>query len=224
MTQKVLDRLEEIGVIAIIRLSSTERIDDIVDALIEGGLSAIEVTMNTPGALGIISSLSKRIGDRATFGVGTVRSPSQAEEAILAGAEFVISPTVNLDTIKACKDNDIVVCPGAFSPTEIETAWEAGADIVKVFPTSVVGPSYIKAIKAPLSDVKLMPTGGVTVENAGEFIKNGASVIAVGSNLVNSKWIENREFNKITKKAKAYLRTVEEAREEMEKVLDNYSI
>ena len=216
MTKKVLNRIEKTGVIAVIRLSSIEKIDEIVEALIKGGLSAIEITMTTPRALDLVSEFSEKNVDSAVFGVGTARNRSDAEEAIQAGAQFVISPILDFDIIEVCKENDVVVCPGAFSPTEIASAWDAGADIVKVFPTAVVGSAYIKAIKAPLPDIKLMPTGGVTVENCSEFIRNGASAIAVGSNLVNPKWIENGDFFAISEKAKAYMKAVKEGRRSLE--------
>jgi len=213
MSQKVLNELIEGGVIAVVRVKSSEQLKEIFKALLAGGLKAIEVTMTTPRAIDVIADVSRTMGDQVLIGVGTVLDSETARAAILAGAEFVVAPTFDPETVRICKRYDKVVCPGAFTPTEILAAWQAGGDIVKVFPATAVGPKYFKDVKGPLPQIRLMPTGGVNLDNAGEFIKNGACAIAVGGNLVNSKWVAAGEFDKITEAAKAFRRAVQEARE-----------
>jgi 2-dehydro-3-deoxyphosphogluconate aldolase/(4S)-4-hydroxy-2-oxoglutarate aldolase len=212
MSDKVLQELIDGGVVAVVRVKSADQLENIFKALLDGGLKAIEVTMTTPRAIDVIADVSKKMGSDVLVGVGTVLDPETARMAILAGAEFVVCPTLNKDVIRLCQRYDKVICPGAFTPTEILSAWETGADIVKVFPATAVGPSYFKDVKGPLPQVRLMPTGGVDLDNAGEFIKKGASAIAVGGNLVNSKWVEAGEFGKITEAAIAFRKAVADAR------------
>jgi 2-dehydro-3-deoxyphosphogluconate aldolase/(4S)-4-hydroxy-2-oxoglutarate aldolase len=212
MSDKVLQELIDGGVIPVVRVKSADQLEDIFTALLAGGLKAIEVTMTTPRAIEVIGDVSRRMGDDVLVGVGTVLDTETARAAILAGAEFVVCPTLNLEVIRLCQRYDKVICPGAFTPTEILAAWETGADIVKVFPATALGPSYFKDVKGPLPQVRLMPTGGVNLENAGDFIKNGASAIAVGGNLINSKWVAAGEFDKITEAAIAFRKAVADAR------------
>ena len=200
------------GVIAIMRAPSATQLLDAAKAIYEGGVDIIEVTMTTPGALSVVEQAVSQIGDRVLFGAGSVLDPETARLAILAGAQFVVSPTLNLETIEMCKRYAVPVIPGAFTPTEILTAWEHGADIVKVFPASVGGPAYIKAIKAPLPQIRLAAVGGVTIENTAQFFSAGIDVIGVGAELVNARLLESGTFDEITRRARAFRQEVEKAR------------
>ena len=209
------DRVELIrqtGVVAIMRAKSSDQLLAAADAIKEGGVSAIEVTMTTPGALNVIGEAVTRYGKDVLFGAGSVLDPESARAAILAGAQFVVCPTLNLETIKLCKRYSVPVMPGAYTPTEILTAWEAGADIVKVFPASVGGPEYIRAVKAPLPQVKLMPVGGVDLDTTADFIRAGCEVVAVGSALVNQKLLDARDFDTLTARARRFREEVEKGR------------
>ena len=168
--------------------------------------------MTTPGALNVISQAVTRYGTDVLFGAGSVLDPESARAAILAGAQFVVCPTLNLETIKLCKRYSVPVMPGAYTPTEILTAWEAGADIVKVFPASVGGPEYIRAVKAPLPQVKLMPVGGVDLDTTADFVRAGCEVVAVGSALVNQKLLDARDFDTLTARARRFREEVEKGR------------
>ncbi|MDT8897052.1 MAG: bifunctional 4-hydroxy-2-oxoglutarate aldolase/2-dehydro-3-deoxy-phosphogluconate aldolase [Thermanaerothrix sp.] len=200
------------GVIAIMRAPSATQLLDAAKAIYEGGVNIIEVTMTTPGALNVVEQAVSQFGDRVLFGAGSVLDPETARLAILAGAQFVVSPTLNLETIEMCKRYAVPVIPGAFTPTEILTAWEHGADIVKVFPASVGGPAYIKAIKAPLPQIRLAAVGGVTIENTAQFFSAGIDVIGVGAELVNARLLESGAFDEITRRARAFRQEVEKAR------------
>jgi 2-dehydro-3-deoxyphosphogluconate aldolase/(4S)-4-hydroxy-2-oxoglutarate aldolase len=200
------------GVIAIMRAPSAAQLLDAAKAIYEGGVDVIEVTMTTPGALSVVEQAVSQFGEQVLFGAGSVLDPETARLAILAGAQFVVSPTLNLDTIEMCKRYSVPVIPGAYTPTEILTAWEHGADIVKVFPASVGGPAYIKAIKAPLPQVRLAAVGGVTVENTAQFFSAGIDVVGVGAELVNARLLESGAFDEITRRARAFRQEVEKAR------------
>ncbi|NOZ22595.1 MAG: bifunctional 4-hydroxy-2-oxoglutarate aldolase/2-dehydro-3-deoxy-phosphogluconate aldolase [Planctomycetes bacterium] len=202
----------ESGVTAVIRAKDSSQLVEVAEAIEAGGVVSIEVTMTTPNALGVISEVAKKMGDRVLIGVGSVLDPETARAAILAGAEFVVCPTLNLDTIKLCRRYSKGVIPGAFTPTEILTAWEAGADFVKVFPATALGPKYIKDVKAPLPQVELVPTGGVTAENTGDFIKAGAAMVAAGSSLVAKSALAEGKFDAITETAKRFVAAVKKAR------------
>ncbi len=171
----VLDQILETGVIAIMRASSSDQLLDAAEAILAGGVSAIEVTMTTPDALEVIHQATLKFGSEVLFGVGSVLDSETARAAILAGAKFVVCPTLNLGTIQLCRRYSVPVMPGAYTPTEILTAWEAGADIVKVFPASAGGPGYIKAVKGPLPQIKLAAVGGVNFETTSDFFKAGVS-------------------------------------------------
>jgi 2-dehydro-3-deoxyphosphogluconate aldolase/(4S)-4-hydroxy-2-oxoglutarate aldolase len=198
-----LDIILSSKVIAVIRMSDTERLAKVVEAVKAGGVRAIEITMTTPFALEIISSMAKKKPPDALVGAGTVLDSETAVQVIHAGADFVVSPVTNAATIAACRRYDTLVAPGAFSPTEILAAWEAGADIVKVFPATSVGPKYFKDILGPLPKLRLMPTGGVSLENARDFIANGACCVAIGTALLDKKAIEAGQWEVLTQKAKA---------------------
>ena len=174
--EQYVQAIIDTGIVAVIRVNNAAELMDTTIALNQGGVRALEITMTSPGALDAISETSKRLGDDAIIGVGTVLDPETARAAILAGAKFVVSPVLNLDVIRLCQRYSVPCIPGAFTPTEILRAWEAGADVVKVFPATKLGPSYFKDLLGPLPQLRLTPTGGVNLENAGEFIKAGASL------------------------------------------------
>ena len=204
--------IEACGIVAIIRANSSVELIEVVAAIKEGGVDVIEVTMTTPGALQVISDVSDKYGDEVLVGVGSVLDAETARVAMLAGAKFIVSPVTKPDIIEICNRYGAVVMPGAFTPTEILAAWESGADYVKVFPSSGVGPAYIKAVKAPLPHIPLVPTGGVSVENAGEFIKAGATVLGVGGSLVSSQVIADGQFHLLTETARKFVAAVQAAR------------
>jgi 2-dehydro-3-deoxyphosphogluconate aldolase/(4S)-4-hydroxy-2-oxoglutarate aldolase len=210
-----LNRLLGSGVTAVIRASSSENLIEVADALKAGDFDCIEVTMTTPDALDVIHTVSRRYKDEVLIGVGSVLDPETARAAILAGAEFVVGPTLNLGVIEMCQRYDKPVIPGAFTPTEIITAWSAGADLVKVFPAGVVGPSYFRDVLAPLPQVKLVPTGGVDLKTAADFIKAGAAALCVGSALINKQVIAEKRWGDLTETARKYIEIVRQARVEM---------
>jgi len=201
------------GVVPVVRASSSDDAMKIVEAIKEGGINTIEITMTVPNALGVMEAVAKKFKGEVLLGAGTVLDAETARASILAGAEFVVSPCLNEDLIRICKRYAKIVIPGAMTPTEILRAWEMGADIVKVFPAgNLGGPEYIRAIKAPLPQILLNPTGGVNLKNAGDFIKAGASVISVGSALVDKKAVSEGRFEVLTEKARQFLEEVKKAR------------
>lgn len=208
----VVRAIEASGVVAVIRLKDARKLRQVVDALIDGGVTAMEVTMSVPGAVGLIEALARDLPAGFQLGAGTVLDPETARQVILAGATYIVAPTLNLRTIEMAHRYDVAIMPGCFTPTEILTAWEAGADMVKVFPATALGPGYIKDVKAPLPQVKLMPTGGVTLTNAGDWIKAGASAVGVGSNLVDAKALEANDFAQIAENARTVVASVRSAR------------
>lgn len=206
------DRMVDCGVIAVLRTDSPGQLVSTASALAEGGIVSVEVTMTTPGALEVVREAVRELKGSAIIGVGSVLDAQTARAAILAGAEFVVSPILDPEMILLVNRYGKVSIPGAFTPTEILEAWEAGADAVKIFPASVGGPDYLKAIKGPLPQVKLVPTGGVTLENAGDFVKAGAEMIAAGGNLAPSKEINAGQFTAITDRARKFVEAVAAAR------------
>jgi len=207
-----LNRVLDAGIVAIVRSPDSGQLTEVARALCEGGVNVLEITLTVPDALEVIRNVRAALGDRVLLGAGTVLDTETARAAILAGAEFVVSPTVNLDVIQLCRRYDKLVMPGAFTPTEILTAWQAGADIVKVFPADVGGPAYLKAIRAPLPQVRLMPTGGVDLQTAAEFLKAGACCLGVGSQLVEPKAVAEGNFGRIRELARQYLDIVRRTR------------
>jgi 2-dehydro-3-deoxyphosphogluconate aldolase / (4S)-4-hydroxy-2-oxoglutarate aldolase len=185
--EKHLQRVIDCGIVAVVRFSDPNPLVEVIKALSDGGVTVAEVTLTVPNALDVIREVKRKLGDRVLLGAGTVLDPETARAALLAGAEFLVAPNLNLDVIKLCRRYDKLVMPGAFTPTEVVTAWEAGADIVKVFPADVVGPAFFKALRGPLPQVKLMPTGGVDLTTAAEFLKAGAVCLGVGGQLVDPK-------------------------------------
>ncbi len=208
----MLEKIEAAGVVAAIRADSSEKLLDVAKALEAGGAQFIEVTMNTPNALKGIELLANTMGDRVGVGVGTVLDPETCRMAILAGAEYIVTPTLNLQVIAMAKRYSKPIFPGAFTPTEIVTAWEAGADIVKIFPADSVGPGYLKAIHGPLPHIKLMPVGGVSVENCGEFIKAGAAAVTAASCIAPKKDIAAGNWDVITGLAARMIANIKAAR------------
>lgn len=204
--------IQDSGVIAIVRFDRSEELVQVAQAIRAGGVRAIEFTMTTPNALAIIESATREFGDDVLLGAGTVLDPETARAAILAGAQFIVAPTLNPKVIEVSHRYSKAVIPGAFTPTEILTAWEWGADFVKVFPAEFGGPEYFKAIGAPLPQVKLIPVGGVSLENAGDFIKAGAAAVAVGSNLVKKSAIAAKNFAELTDLARQFVEAVNRAR------------
>lgn len=210
---QVLARIHQVGLLPVLRASSVEQAIALSNAMEAGGVSIMEVTMTVPGAVEVIRRLTHDAGDRLLVGAGTVLDPETARACMLAGAQFIVSPSLNVKTIEICRRYDVAVFPGALTPTEIVTAWQAGADVVKVFPCSAVGGAkYLKAIKAPLPQVELIPTGGVSLATAHEFLKAGAFALGVGGDLVDAKAIEAGKPEIITENAKKYLAIVQKAR------------
>ncbi len=207
-----LRRVLDGGIVAIIRADSGDQLVQVAEALYAGGIEVIEVTFTVPGVLEIISAVRDTLGDRILLGAGTVLDPESARAAILAGAEFIVCPTVNTDVIRMCRRYDKVVMPGALTPTEVVTAWEAGADVVKVFPADVGGPGYLKALHGPLPQVKLLPTGGVNLETLSDFMAAGACAVGLGSALVERQAVADGDMDRIRGQAEAYVAAVAAAR------------
>ncbi len=203
-----LSLIQETGVIAIMRAQSSDQLIAAADAIRAGGVRAIEVTMTTPGALQVIEEASRRYGDEVLFGAGSVLDAETARAALLAGAGFVVAPTLNVDVVALCNRYGVPVVPGIFTPTEALTAWEAGADMVKLFPASVGGPAMIKAILAPLPQLKIVPVGGVNLQTASEFIRQGAAALGVGSSLVNQSLLDQGDMAELTRRAAAFIEAV----------------
>jgi len=210
---EIIQRIRDIGVIPVVRASSADEAIQVVEAIKAGGVSLLEITMTVPGAVQVIEQLTRRFGDEALVGAGTVLDSETARACINAGAKFIVSPALNLETIACCRELDVPVMPGALTPTEIVTAWNAGADFVKVFPCGALGgASYIKSLKAPLPHIELVPTGGVTLTTAAGFIEAGAAAIGVGADLVDVKAIRAGQPEKVIEAARAYVEAVRTAR------------
>jgi 2-dehydro-3-deoxyphosphogluconate aldolase/(4S)-4-hydroxy-2-oxoglutarate aldolase len=208
----VVRRLEELGVVAVIRLRDPGRLRAVVDALAAGGVRALEVTMTVPGAVDLIREMAPAMPAGFLLGAGTVTDATTAAAVIDAGASFVVGPVFRREVIDACHERGAAAIPGCFSPTEILAAHDAGADIVKLFPATALGPQFIKDVRAPLPQVKLMPTGGVTIENAGDWVRAGAAAVGIGSALVDAKVVESGRFETITANAQRVVAGVAAAR------------
>lgn len=210
-----LDKLQlihETGVIAIMRAQSSEQLIDAADAIYQGGVRVIEVTMTTPGALDVIREATRRYGGSVLFGAGSVLDPETARAAILAGAGFVVAPTLSVPVIQLCSRYNIPAAPGCFTPTEMLTAWEAGADMVKLFPAEIGGPTLVKAIRAPLPQLKIVPVGGVDLKTAADFIRAGSFALGVGSSLVNQKLLDEGNLAELTRRAAGFIAEVKAGR------------
>ena len=202
--QRVLDR----KIVAVIRAERPELLVDVAEALLAGGVEVMEVTFTVPRAARVIEQVADKLGDRVLLGAGTVLDPETARIAFLAGAEFIVSPAVNVEVIEICRRYSKLVMPGAFTPTEVVTAWQAGADIVKVFPSDLVGPKYLKLLHGPLPHVRLMPTGGVNLDTAADFLAAGACALGVGSSLVDQQALAARDLAKIEELARKFVEVV----------------
>jgi 2-dehydro-3-deoxyphosphogluconate aldolase / (4S)-4-hydroxy-2-oxoglutarate aldolase len=211
--EHVLGRIRDLGLVPVVRARSAEEAIQAIDAIRAGGIDVLEVTMTVPDAIPLIAEVAKRFGKDAVIGAGTVLDAETARACILAGAQFVVTPTLNVETIACCRRYSVPVLPGALTPTEVLTAWEAGADMVKVFPCSAVGgASYIKALKAPLPQVELVPTGGVNLETAADFIKAGSAALGLGSDLVDLKALREGNAALVTERARQLVGIVQAAR------------
>ena len=213
--QHDIERIQSEGIVAIIRAPSSEQLVNVARALYEGGINVIEVTFTVPGVLEILADVRKDLGDKILLGAGTVLDTETARAALLAGAEFIVSPTVNRDVIELCNRYDKVVIPGAFTPTEVLAAWEAGADVVKIFPAGGGGPGYLKAIHGPLPQIRLMPTGGVDLSTLGDFVKAGACSVGLGSALVEKRAVEEGNMARIRELAGQYVELLRNVRAEL---------
>jgi 2-dehydro-3-deoxyphosphogluconate aldolase/(4S)-4-hydroxy-2-oxoglutarate aldolase len=209
-----LKRVLDCGIVAVIRSPDSQQLVEVASALADGGVTVIEITMSVPDALEVLRRVRQALGERVLLGAGTVLDPETARAVLLAGAEYIVAPTVNLDVIRLCQRYDKLVMPGAFTPTEILTAWEAGADIVKVFPADVVGPAFFKAMRGPLPHVRLMPTGGVDLDSAASFLRAGACCLGVGGQLVEPKAVAERNFDRIRDLARRYVNIVRQVLDE----------
>ena len=193
--------IEALRVVAVIRLRDAGMLRAVIDALAAGGVRALEVTMTVPNAVALIRDLAPSLPEGFLLGAGTVTDAETARAVIDAGAQFVVGPVFRPDVVRACHDRDVAAIPGCFSPTEILAAHDSGADIVKVFPATALGPQFIKDVRAPLPQVKLMPTGGVSIENAADWLRAGAVAVGIGSALVDAASVEAGDFANITRRA-----------------------
>src|SRR5579884_3278412 len=213
MSSEIKAEIERVGLVPVLRAKSAAEGHALVEAMIAGGVTVIEVTMTVPGAVDLLRSLKKKYGSKVLLGSGTVTSAANAAATIEAGAEFVVSPSLHPDVIAKTKELGKVSIPGALTPTEVITAWNAGADYVKIFPCSAVGgASYLKALLAPFPQLQLIPTGGVTQQTAADFLKAGARALGVGADLVNAKAIAEGKPEVVTNAARAYLEIIRQAR------------
>jgi 2-dehydro-3-deoxyphosphogluconate aldolase / (4S)-4-hydroxy-2-oxoglutarate aldolase len=214
--QDVLKRIRDVGIVPVVRATSANEARAAVEAIRAGGIDILEITLTVPGAVQIIADLTRRIGDDALIGAGTVLDAKSAQACIDAGARFIVSPALDIPTIEICLRRGVAVFPGALTPTEIVTAWKAGAHAVKVFPANALGgASYLKSVKAPLPQIELIPTGGVSLKNVADFIAAGAFALGVGADLVDLAALRRGEANTITEKARQYVAAVAAARAEI---------
>jgi len=204
--QRVLDH----KIVAVIRAENGDLLVDVAESLLAGGVEVMEVTFTVPRATRVLEKVADRIGSRILLGAGTVLDTETCRTAILAGAEFIVSPAVNVDVIELCKRYSKPVMPGALTPTEVITAWQAGADIVKIFPSEITGPKYLKALHGPLPHIRLMPTGGVNLETAAEFLRCGACALGIGNSLVDPKVVASGDLKKIETLARQYVQIVKD--------------
>jgi 2-dehydro-3-deoxyphosphogluconate aldolase/(4S)-4-hydroxy-2-oxoglutarate aldolase len=211
--EQALTKIREVGLIPIVRAPSSEDALKAAEAIIAGEIGIAEITMTVPNALRVMETVAARYGDQVLLGAGTILDPESCRAALLAGAEFIVTPSLNLRVIEVARRYSKPIFPGALTPTEVVTAWQAGADMVKIFPAGPVGgPKYIRALKGPLPHVEMVPTGGVTLETTPEFIKAGAAAVAVGGELVDVKALREGNLEQITKTAKRFLEAIRAGR------------
>jgi 2-dehydro-3-deoxyphosphogluconate aldolase/(4S)-4-hydroxy-2-oxoglutarate aldolase len=214
--QSILSFIMDIGIVPVVRTDSAENAVKAVEAIYRGGIRAAEITMTVPGAIKALEKVADALGDKIVLGAGTVLDPETARACMLAGAQFFVTPSTKLSTIEICRRYSKPIMSGALTPTEVLTAWEAGSDVVKVFPCgNLGGPKYIKALKGPFPQIELIPTGGVNLDTAGEFLKAGACAVAVGGELVDAKSIKEGRFEVIEERARQYLAVIAKARAEV---------
>jgi len=214
--QTILSTIREIGLVPVVRTASADSAFKAIEAIYAGGVLTAEITMTVPGALGVLEKLADHFGDRMLLGAGTVLDPETCRACMLAGAQFFVTPALNFKTIEMAHRYGKPIMPGALTPTEVLAAWDAGADLVKIFPCdNVGGPKYIKALKGPFPQIEMIPTGGVSLTTAGDFLKAGASAVAVGGELVDAKTIKEGNYAIFTERAKRFLDVVKTARAEM---------
>jgi 2-dehydro-3-deoxyphosphogluconate aldolase/(4S)-4-hydroxy-2-oxoglutarate aldolase len=214
--EAILSAIIEIGVVPVVRTDSAEGAIHAIEAIYRGGIRAAEITMTVPGAIRALEKVADEFGDQIVLGAGTVLDPETARACMLAGAEFLVTPSLNLATIEIAKRYSKVITPGALTPTEVVAAWQAGGDIIKIFPCSAVGGAkYIKALRAPFPQIEMLPTGGVTLETVGDFLKAGACAVAVGAELIDSANIHAGRFDVFEERAKQFLAAVAKARREI---------
>jgi 2-dehydro-3-deoxyphosphogluconate aldolase/(4S)-4-hydroxy-2-oxoglutarate aldolase len=218
MNSPHLQRVLDAGIVAVVRAPNPDGLVDVIRALAAGGVTVAEVTLTVPGALDVIRDAKRSLGDSVLLGAGTVLDPDACVAAHLAGAEFIVSPTVNVEVIRIGTRYGMLMMPGAFTPTEILTAWEAGADIVKVFPADVLGPAFFKAMRGPLPHIRLMPTGGVDLNTAADFLKAGACCLGIGGQLVDLKLVAAKAYDQLRELAAKYVAVVKQGRANPKKV------
>ena len=209
---QLIEKLLDPGIVAIIRADSSDQLLECAESLVAGGISVMEVTMTTPNAISVIKTVSDALGDRIIMGVGTVLDTETCRMAMLAGAKFVVTPVLRPDVVKMCNRYSVPIACGAYTPTEALTAHEMGADFIKIFPADGLGPGYIKAILAPLPQLRIIPTGGVDVNTAGSFLKAGCVAVAAGSSLVSREILNERDWPALTERARAFVAAVREAK------------
>ena len=206
--EATVQQISQVGIVAVIRAENGEILADVTQALVDGGVTAIEVTFTVPKAHQVLEYVADRFGDQIQLGAGTVLDAETARIAILAGAQFIVAPIVDLPTIEMSHRYDKAVMPGALTPTEVVRAWQAGADVVKIFPSDLTGPSYLKSLKGPLPQVRMMPTGGVNLDTAESFLKAGACALGVGGSLVEKSAIDSNNMDRIRQLAQKYVEIV----------------
>jgi 2-dehydro-3-deoxyphosphogluconate aldolase/(4S)-4-hydroxy-2-oxoglutarate aldolase len=218
--EAILETIIEIGIVPVVRTESEEGAIRAIEAIYRGGIRAAEITMTVPRALRALEKVADKFGDQIVLGAGTVLDPETARACMLAGAEFLVSPSLNLATIEMAKRYSKVITPGALTPSEVLAAWQAGGDIIKIFPCSAVGGAkYIKALRAPFPQIEMIPTGGVSLETVGDFLKAGACAVAVGAELIDSANIRDGHFGVFEERAKRFLVAIAKARSEMKSSL-----
>ena len=206
--EEIVAKITELKAVAVIRMEDPSKLIKVAEAIHAGGVKAIEITMTVPNAIEMIALASKEIGDKVLIGVGSILTPEMAQKAIDAGAQYVVSPIFKKEIIEKSHQNNIPAMPGTFTPTEAQLAYEAGADIIKLFPADVLGMAFIKGIKAPMPHLKVMPTGGVTLTNAGEWLQAGACAVGVGSALIDKEAIKNENYTVLTENAKKIMESI----------------
>lgn len=214
--ESILSAILEIGIVPVVRVDSSDAAIQSIEAIYRGGIRVAEITMTVPGALKALEKIADKFGDQIVLGAGTVLDPESARACMLAGAQFFVTPALNLKTIEIAKRYSKPIMPGALTPTEVLTAWEAGADAIKIFPCSAVGGAkYIKALRAPFPHIEMVPTGGVNIETIGDFLKAGACAVGVGGELIDTSHAREGRFEVFEQRARGFMEAIAKAREHM---------